>query len=269
MSVTGLLRPVRENILALRNPDDLDFDISERIDSFIGNSVHSKIEAILKEDPNYSLEERLVLEYPDNPDFIKTIGGKYDIYDKANQRLIDIKTTKSYKLTAGSDHSAWEEQMNCYAFMMKRCKEIEVKSLVIWAFIKDWSQAGYEKQKHHGYPPSAFAEVNIKLWDENKQHQFINDKVKKIIDVYEASKQANGMLPLCNDEDVWARFYAKSAGGTIRKVRNYTDFENQYRDKPNWRFVRVHARCDRFCSVRKFCDQAKEYRRQQGIKEIA
>jgi len=264
-SVTSLMRPVKENVLRLLSMEPIDFDVSERIDSFIGNAVHSKIEQILKDDPNYILEERLVLEYDDNPDFIKTIGGKYDIFDKVNQRLIDIKTTKGYKARDDADHSDWEAQLNCYAFMLKKCKGVDVKAIMIWAFVKDWNARDYELHKNKGYPKTGFKEIRLPLWTEARQYEFINSKIKDLIDVYEGAKRHPEGIRDCSETEMWLKCYAKSAGGAVRSVKNYAEFETKYGADKKWAFRMVPTRCERYCSVRKICPQAKYYRENYGI----
>src|SRR5688572_26521816 len=92
ISATGLLKPVRAQVLSARHAGEIEMDVSEKIASKFGNAIHDSIERI--ESDNVSKEQRVMKKVSINGTEF-TVTGKYDLLVKEGEkyRLRDIKTT--------------------------------------------------------------------------------------------------------------------------------------------------------------------------------
>ena len=161
------------------------------------------------------------------------ISGQFDMFFKNEGLLVDIKTTSMF----GKPKPEWDKQLNVYAYMFKHYTELEegspdlreltVKGLKVITVARDWSRARAVKP-NKVIPP--MAEVNIPLWSEEQQHDFIYNKLNMLGNlksniIQKTYDEAQYNLPECSPEENW--------GG---------------------------RRCKDYCAVSQFCEQWKRMR---------
>jgi len=166
--------------------------------------------------------------------------------------LSDYKITSVFSFLLG-DKPEWEQQLNIYAWLYRKIG-FQVKKLQIVAILRDWqsSKAGEE-----GYPPAAAVTIDVPLWGEKEQQAFVEDRVR----LHQAKDKAE-----CSAKERWERptTYAVRKVGNVRAKRVFRDKAEadaflaesgkgfEIEERPG-----EQVRCSRFCTVSKWCDQAK------------
>jgi len=101
-----------------------------------------------------------------------TVVGKADYFDPETGILGDWKSTSSWSYVFGGKQE-WEKQLNCYAWL-ERQRGREVKKLVAQRLFRDWMA---RKSSENNYPERPFMEIEIPLWSNEKQDEYIKDQV--------------------------------------------------------------------------------------------
>ena len=239
ISVTELLKPPKIALMERLYRDSITTDISMIFPAFLGTAVHSVFENHYKDKPGVITETRMYKKFNN-----LMISGQFDLYFENEEVLneedlkiigmeemrIPEKTLGDVKLTSSFNKGKveWEQQLNIYAYLFKHHDRyegdaidgLEVKNLRIIALYKDWRLSS-------GKPCSKV--VEIPLWSEERQLEFILNKINQITSLSKALKEATpgdeqSVLPKCTNEDRWLR------GGK-------------------------YIRCKDWCSVSEFCEQ--------------
>lgn len=243
MSVTGLLRPPRLAVLEERHENEITEDVSERVWSLFGQSIHTILE---RANRTAIAERRLSIEVEG-----WKISGGMDVY-KEKGILIDYKVTSVWKVLKG-DLDEWEKQLNCYAVLLRHHGH-QVNKLQIIAILRDWSKM--EAERDPTYPQAQVVNLNIPLWSPEQAYKFLRERVI-------LHQQARVTLPECSPEDRWARpdVFAVMKQGRKTAVKLYSN-ENEAKahvgfDKSLYVQHRpgVSVRCQAYCPVSQFCDQ--------------
>lgn len=219
LSVTQLLKPMQAVILEKQHEEEITEDVSDRFWALFGRATHTILEHGNK-DSNILTERRLYMDV----DGIRLSGGM-DSYEISSGKLIDWKTASVYKAKE-EDYADWEQQLNCYAELL-RVNGHKITSISAFAIFKDhrsWEVLNKRtgKPMFENYPRSPFLEIPLTLWDSEKAMKFIRDRVQEY-------KKAKEQTTPCSDEERWA-------------------------DKPG---ASPTKRCG-YCRVREFCAQYKE-----------
>lgn len=262
ISVTGLLNPPRISALAEKYADDLVEDVSERIWLLLGKSVHATIERT----SSYGIsEERMFTECNG-----WKVSGQFDHLslhtESGRTTLYDWKVTSVWTLVYGEGRiREWEEQLNLYALLLHDVKGIDVDNLEIIAILRDWQQSKAKEDGDGGnYPAQAVRAIPLSLWTIDEQRAFMAERVQ----LHQAARQK---LPLCSDEDRWAKptkyavyGYTKAGTRKVRADRVFDDYssaldlasrtggEVEERRGDQW------TRCKAYCPVAAYCDQFME-----------
>ena len=145
--------------------------------------------------------------------------------------------------------------------------EIKVKRLSVMAILRDWSKG--KALRDSKYPPSQIQVVKLKLWSEEKQKEFIENKIKGLI-AAEAKKEKD--LPPCSPEDRWSKkdTYAVMKIGGKKALRVLATAEDAGKWAESYTVSNPKAkievqkreggdiRCGDYCSCNKFCDYYKK-----------
>jgi len=273
-SVTQLIRSPRIDLLRKAHWHEMEEDISERLWAILGTVIH--VIMVDGKDEEHIPEEVLFARING-----WKIKGGLDVRRRGNRvAIIDYKFTKAFKYQKG-DFADWEEQLNCYAYLIRKVKGFHVDELEVVMFVRDFTQSLADVQKD--YPPASSIPVPIPLWDEDKQERFIRRKIKEHQDARRGLEWGEP-LPLCADEDRWKResdwavmkkggsravkggrcntekkakkvlkeyqtAAAAAVDGTKKKPNEYEIIERE--DPP--------TRCiGNYCGVNKWCDQWKK-----------
>jgi hypothetical protein len=243
ISITGLLRPPRLAVLEKKHEHEIVEDISDRIWSLLGQSIHTILE---RANRTAIAERRLSIEVEG-----WKVSGGMDVY-KEDGTLLDYKVTSVWKLVKG-DLDEWIKQLNLYSVMLRHHGH-KVEKLQVIAILRDWSKM--EAERDPSYPQAQIVNINIPLWEEQRALRFLRERVI-------LHKQARITLPECSPEDRWARpdVWAVMKHGRKTAVKLYTN-ENEARAHVGFdRTLHVvhrpgmSMRCHSYCTVSSFCTQ--------------
>ena len=265
ISTTRLIAPPRIRVLEMRNWDLIEDDVSNRIFSLLGQSVHHILErSKLKVD----LAERRLFYKDDKITNGWTLSGQFDLLSRQGD-LTDFKVTSAWSaldaLTNGKDE--WENQLNVLDFLCRKNqktltrykKEVKVKSLNIMAILRDWSKL--KVMQSDNYPRKQVVMIPIRRWSEEEQENYVQARIKLHQDA-----EKSDQLPLCTAKERWRkedsyalmldnRKTAKRVLPTREEMDKYMK-ENKYVEGQGCRVVfraGEDVRCQHYCSVNQFC----------------
>tara|TARA_R110000823_G_scaffold41825_2_gene109834 strand:- start:1621 stop:2514 length:894 start_codon:yes stop_codon:yes gene_type:complete len=261
ISATRLLQPPRIRVLQQRHWDEIEEDVSDRIWSLLGQSVHHVIERA-SEGTEDITEQRMYVE-KDEITNGWVLSGTFD-YLSTEGQLIDFKTTSAYSaidaLTKGKKE--WEAQLNILDWLIRNSNvklPIKVKSLTIMAILRDWSKI--KSLTSENYPKQQSVMIPIKRWSIEEQDLYIKERI---------ALHQNAMLQdepeICSPEERWhkADQYAVMKNGrksalrllpSMDQAKKYLIDNNLIEGKGCQIVLRKgeDTRCSHYCSVNKFC----------------
>ena len=265
ISTTRLIAPPRIRVLEMRYWDLIEDDVSNRIFSLLGQSVHHILErSKLKVD----LAERRLFYKDDKITNGWTLSGQFDLLSRQGD-LTDFKVTSAWAaldaLTNGKDE--WENQLNVLDFLCRKNqktltrykKEVKVKSLNIMAILRDWSKL--KVMQSDNYPRKQVVMIPIRRWSEEEQENYVQARIKLHQDA-----EKSDQLPLCTAKERWRkedsyalmldnRKTAKRVLPTREEMDKYMK-ENKYVEGQGCKVVfraGEDVRCQHYCSVNQFC----------------
>ena len=265
ISTTRLIAPPRIRVLEMRNWDLIEDDVSNRIFSLLGQSVHHILErSKLKVD----LAERRLFYKDDKITNGWTLSGQFDLLSRQGD-LTDFKVTSAWAaldaLTNGKDE--WEYQLNVLDFLCRKNqktltrykKEVKVKSLNIMAILRDWSKL--KVMQSDNYPRKQVVMIPIRRWSEEEQENYVQARIKLHQDA-----EKSDQLPLCTAKERWRkedsyalmldnRKTARRVLPTREEMDKYMK-ENKYVERQGCKVVfraGEDVRCQHYCSVNQFC----------------
>lgn len=221
--------------------------------SLLGRAVHAILEH--GADEEHLSEERLFVEV-DN----WVISGAIDVQHLTDDTVgvSDYKVIGEYYLRNQKDE--WEQQLNCYAWLVNKCKKKKVTRLEIWAIIRDWSR---HQARRNDYPSTPIVRVPIKIWSVEEQEAFVRARVKAHQDA-EFKHALGERLPPCTDEDRWYRGekWQVWKPGNKRPSKTFEDKADALAYMKGTSGLKLHhvpgtyVRCEgNYCHVREYCDQ--------------
>lgn len=254
-TATSLLKPPRIAQLMRGHGSELTEDAADRIWALFGQVVHGIIE---RAGDSELVEKRLFMEIGG-----KKISGQIDLWQ--GNTLWDWKTTSVYSGKDGAKKE-WIQQGNINRLL---CREngIEVNKIQYVALYRDWSKMKQERSKED-YPESQVEIFNLPIWPLKVTEAFIQGR----IDAHEAAKEK---LPLCSEEDRWAKpeKWALMKKGQKRAVKLYDTEEQAVSAAGQVRaaaplgkgsqFSVEHrpgesTRCEWYCPVSGYCQQFRD-----------
>ena len=250
ISATGLISPPRKQYLENLYAEQLEEDAADMAAILIGKAVHAYIAA--KATGELSDKKRLTMAVNG-----WVVSGQTDHVDEGwvvdGGKIVDYKTTSVNEWKFGLKEER-EQQLNIYAELL-RSNGYAVAGLAATLIFKDWSatRASYEKD----YPPNSIVEVEVPLWDEEKDQAYILERVL-------LHQQAQEYDVQCTDEERWLRLkYAVVKGENKRATKVFEgqeEAEEFAAANPTYR-VEVRGgeplRCLHYCVVGKMglCQQ--------------
>lgn len=197
LSVTQLISSPRIVLLQDVNANNLSVDVVDRVPALLGTAVHKILEKGCKDIPGHLVEERLFAEI-----LGWKISGAVDLQidnGDGTWSIEDYKCTSVYSVM--DEKIEWIQQLNCYAYLAGVMGR-KVTKLRIIAILRDWQrkQAGLKAD----YPQAQVIAVDIPLWSEKEQEEFIFSRVA----IHQAAKKSfdNGeTIPYCTDQERWMR----------------------------------------------------------------
>lgn len=253
ISVTELISPPQLFALKRKHEDELEGDASDMVWSLFGSAVHAILEQGADED--HLLEERMFHVVHD-----WTLSGAVDVQRLRDDGIdiLDYKVVKAYSVM--NEKIEWEQQLNCYAYLVRKVKRMPVHSLAIVAIVRDWSRR--EAQRSADYPQSPVVVIPVARWSDSEQDEFIESRIVLHQQAY-ASAHLGGPLTPCTTEEMWEKptSWALMKEGRKSAVRVHWDKAPELPDEKHFIEVRdgERTRCKSFCPVNKFCTQWSDY----------
>jgi hypothetical protein len=239
ISCTQLISPAWQRHLQIKHWDEIEEDVSDRLWSILGSSVHS----ILSTDHSNTItEERLEFAIDG-----VTITGQSDSYTEGGI-ISDWKVTSVYSFLLG-DKFEWEQQLNIYAWLWEK-NGFPVTQLKINAILRDHQHS--KTMSDDGYPKIPFVSKTIPLHSFEEREEFVKKRIKV---------HAMDCPPMCSPEERWERptKYAVMKKGRKSAVRVFDTEEEAKKLLPEvpsgYIDIRpgTNARCGQYCNVARFC----------------
>lgn len=251
ISVTELLNSVRIVNLRKLHWEEMEEDASQMVWSLFGTAVHKILES--GRDPNHIVEERLFTDFEG-----WRISGQIDLQEMLPDGVMisDYKVTSAWSVM--SDKEDWHNQLNIYAWLVERVKNIPVLSARVIGIIRDWSS----KETREGYPKAPVHVVTIPLMKDKEA--FVHERIKKHNEGYFAL-QLGEDLPECTSSEMWERptTYAVIKEGGVRAKSVHSTREEAESALTSGYLIDVRpgerVRCKSYCAVNKFCSQWRSY----------
>ena len=264
ISATGLLQPPRIRLLAQENYEKLTIDVSDEIWKLLGQSVHTILERANENNEDVITEQRMFTVVND-----WTVSGQTDSIDVKSNTLKDYKVTSVWSIVSALKEGKveWEQQLNIYAYLYKQTTGKTIDQLNIIAIARDWNKNQYLRSGGD-YPPSPVTVLDIDLWSDEEQEDFIKQRVS-IHQEAEVDYLINDKLPFCTDEERWRRkdTYRVEKKGRKTAVRvldtqeEADEYMGGHKDSKLLKVVEAKGecvRCANYCDVAEFCNQYNE-----------
>lgn len=259
LSVTTMLRPIKQTILARRVSEEARVeDVANRINSAMGNAFHDSVEKAWTTNHDTALallgypkaiRERVLvnptkeeleafnsnakggkaipvyMEQRTKREFMGiNISGKFDFV--GDGRVEDIKSTTVYSYIMGSKDKDYILQGSLYRWLNP---ELVTKDTMLINFIfTDWQKA-MARQQPEKYPQSRIQAKEFKLMSLRETELWVRNRVKTLIDLIDADEDD---LPMCSDEELWRsdpvyKYYKNPAKATELGARSTKNFDTE------------------------------------------
>lgn len=266
ISTTRLIAPPRIRVLEKRNYDLLEEDVSDRIFSLLGQSVHHIIE---RAKTRKELSEKRLFYKDEKITNGWTLSGAFDLLNREGH-LTDFKVTSAWQVVHALKDGKpdWENQLNVLDFLCRKNPnelinyktKIKVKRLSVMAILRDWSL--FQTMKSDNYPKKQVAMIPIRRWTEDEQDNYIKERIKIHQNAEKVSK-----LPLCTATERWRKedqFAVMKSGrksalrllDTKQLALDYLKSQNMVEGVGCSIVERKgeDVRCQHYCKVNQFCD---------------
>ena len=266
ISTTRLIAPPRIRVLEKRNYDLLEEDVSDRIFSLLGQSVHHIIE---RAKTRKELSEKRLFYKDEKITNGWTLSGAFDLLNREGH-LTDFKVTSAWQVVHALKDGKpdWENQLNVLDFLCRKNPnelinyktKIKVKRLSVMAILRDWSL--FQTMKSDNYPKKQVAMIPIRRWTEDEQDNYIKERIKIHQNAEKVSK-----LPLCTATERWRKedqFAVMKSGrksawrlfDTEQLALDFIKSQNMVKGVGCSIVERKgeDVRCQHYCKVNQFCD---------------
>ena len=266
ISTTRLIAPPRIRVLEKRNYDLLEEDVSDRIFSLLGQSVHHIIE---RAKTRKELSEKRLFYKDEKITNGWTLSGAFDLLNREGH-LTDFKVTSAWQVVHALKDGKpdWENQLNVLDFLCRKNPnelinyktKIKVKRLSVMAILRDWSL--FQTMKSDNYPKKQVAMIPIRRWTEEEQDNYVRERIKIHQNAEKVSK-----LPLCTATERWRKedqFAVMKSGrksalrllDTKQLALDYLKSQNMVEGTGCSIVERKgeDVRCQHYCKVNQFCD---------------
>jgi len=252
--------------------DEIEESVSKLAFSALGTGFHHVMEKSTGDDEGVVKEERIFWDHPSGP----RTSGAPDIRilkDDGTWQVADYKVTSVYNAMF-PQKPAWVQQLNSYAYLLKKAKDIEVSELFVLAMLRDWRSSDVGRPN---YPEAPIVQMPIPLWEWEDIESFVDGRIALH---QQASYSAfiGEELPLCTAEEMWERpekFAVMKSASHKRASRLLDSMEEaiEWASDPTNGMDSKHViehrpgkrvRCKDWCEVAPFCNQYKAYLEQNN-----
>jgi hypothetical protein len=296
ISVTTLMRPLKQIILGRRNDADRKEDVEDYIARALGNSIHDSVEKAWKK--NYARNLKL-LDYPQSvidlvrinptdeerlamPDMIPVyleqrgyrefggfvIGGKFDAV--ADGHVEDNKSTSAFGWVYGTRDDENIQQGSLYRWIddARPIKWITEDHMRVNYIFTDWQKSS--ARQNPAYPQRRVAHKDLPLLSLADTELMVRAKLHAI---RTNQDKPESQLAPCTDEELWRsnaqyRYYADPAKATDPNAKSTKNFDsladaNAFLAERGGKGIVITKpgevkRCP-YCPAYEICEQRKSY----------
>jgi hypothetical protein len=262
-SVTELIKPTKQFLLAKRHQAEIEQDASEMIWTLMGSALHKVVESA--DIDNAMQEERLAVSFDG-----ERITGGFDLYHGGI--VTDFKFTSVWGHIYGSRVREWTAQLNLYAYLLGRYG-FEVEGIEVVAIFRDWNR---HKAKADPSYPKPVERLRLDLWEREQAEAFLDQRIGEIRRYCDLP---DDLIPACSPEERWESpdRFAVLKPGSVRALRVFDrideaqQFVREHKDADNLRVITRSdppKRCLEFCPVNRFCHYYRSLVGQAGGEEV-
>lgn len=243
ISVTSLIRPIRQTILSARVPDEQAVvDVANLIQSRMGGAIHDGIERAWKEHHHIAMQalgfpDRVIKRIKINPTkeeltedclpvYLEqraskkvgkwTVSGKFDFV--GDGRVEDFKSTSVFTAMNNTNDEKYILQGSLYRWLNPDL--ITQDQMAIQWIFTDWSKV--RAMADPNYPQNRVQQKLFPLMPINKVQAYVERTLNQL-DTYWNSPEEE--IPLCTDADLWRSDpvfkYYKNPEKTARSTKNF------------------------------------------------
>tara|TARA_A100001391_G_scaffold194464_1_gene170805 strand:- start:1444 stop:2367 length:924 start_codon:yes stop_codon:yes gene_type:complete len=277
ISVTQLIDSPRVLLMREKHRDEISTDAMDMVFALFGTAVHAVLEGATGD--NVVKEERI---YADVKGW--TLSGAIDQYEIEDDGIIitDYKVTSVWSVIYSKQE--WVNQLNVYAYLLEKEKNIPVKKIQICAILRDWNRR--EASLKPDYPDTPMVVLDIPLRSFKARTQYVESRM----DIHQEARQSfdfDDTMTLCNSDERWARpdKWAVMKKGRKSAIKLFNDKEIA-EDHIEWKksqpskgskanpylsddYYVEHRKGDNprcsgnYCGVAEFCSQYREMLNEQ------
>ena len=238
ISVTQLIDSPFIRHLRQQHASELTEDVSDRIWSLMGQSIHAILE---RANLSGLVEQRLFADVAG-----KKLSGQFDHLE--NGVLTDWKMTSVWAVVYGKPD--WGKQLNVLAYLC-RLKGLTVNSLQIVAILRDWSKS--KAGKEDNYPDTQVVTIPITLWTPERQEEYVLERI---------NAHFHDGTPPCTDDERWVKpgkfaVMKKGRKSALRLLDSKEEAEKWVVENGEGTEIverpATFNRCELFCNVNQFC----------------
>ena len=134
----------------------------------------------------------------------------------------DYKVTSVWSVIY--DKTSWHDQLNTYAYLIRKAKGLSVKKLQIVALLRDWQRRKAEEDIN--YPESPIAIIEIPLWSDDDQDTYIEERMRLHKEADFDNAMDTEMRP-CTSAEMWEKptKYAVMKKNRKRAIKLHDDLD--------------------------------------------
>lgn len=266
VSVTELIGAPRVSVLKSRHSKEISEDLVDKFWALIGTNIHRILEQ--GADDEHLTEERLYMEV----DGWRVSGG-IDV-QRHKDGGIDIIDWKFVSvLSAKSPKKEWEAQLNCYAWLIREVKGIDVGKLQVCAILRDWQRSRASTDPN--YPQVPILMLDLPMWSHEERTEFVMSRIREHKEARRAA-QWGEELPECTLDEMWVRegkfaVLKEGAKKASKVFQTREEAEAYIADAPKKKGASgdlvveerpgSRIRCEgNYCGVAQFCSQYAAYK---------
>ena len=250
ISVTTLIKPIRQTILAARVPVEASLvDIAGLVYSRVGSAVHDAIEnawtnnyhdamkslgypqklidRVIINPEEHELKDDSLPVYLEQRNYKKvqgkTVAGKFDIV--IDGQVEDFKNTSVFTYIMSTNTDDYILQGSMYRWLDP--KKITKDTMAIHFIFRDW-QAMRAKTEAN-YPPSNTVVKTYKLMSVEETDMYVNNRISLLDKYWNAPENE---IPRCTDKELWRKEptwkYYKNPASKARSTKNFDNKQDAY-----------------------------------------
>ena len=220
ISATQLIDAPRIAQYRKKFADQLESDAVDFVWPRFGTSVHTMFEEAIKSSGFDAItEERMFVDLDG-----WTLSGAVDMQEVHDDGVIvsDFKVTSVWSVIY--DKTSWHNQLNTYAYLIRKAKGLSVKKLQIVALLRDWQRRKAEEDIN--YPESPIAIIEIPLWSDDDQDTYIEERMRLHKEADFDNAMDTEMRP-CTSAEMWEKptKYAVMKKNRKRAIKLHDDLD--------------------------------------------